>query len=515
MRTMRTARRLLEVTVFLGLAAFPSVTGCGSDDTSGGGGAPGPDASKLDAGEDGAPGTSGSSASGSTSGTADATVGAEAAVGADAAAAADAAVGADADSDDTGSQDTGSEHAGTADAGSDGPAVCTPMATRCSGGGVETCGSSGQWASAVACTSDAPLCAHGACLAPSQDGGAETPPSCLPGGPGMTNCGPGGSGFESCCTSLEVPGGTYYRTYDPLGEDGGVILAADGGPGGEADPATVSGFRMDKYLVTAGRFRQYVNYLTSDAGAPPVNGSGLHTHLNGGLGLANSGSPGTYETGWDAADWNAYLTSADSATLVVAVPGPTTLGYGFPPIEFSSDNLPMTGVDWYEAYAFCIWDGGFLPSETEWEYVAAAGSQEREYPWGAAAPGVSNEYAIFGTYYTAYQANSVLNVPYNLAPVGTAVLGAGYWGQLDMAGETAEWNLDWYAPYVDPCVDCAYLTGPYPDIVPGMMNPDNSRVIRGARYAQPSANGALLASPDSRNFEPPFFAGGIRCARTP
>src|SRR5580658_1893639 len=38
---------------------------------------------------------------------------------------------------------------------------------------------------------------------------AALPPSCAPGGPGMTNCGPGGSGTESCCTSLGVTGGTY------------------------------------------------------------------------------------------------------------------------------------------------------------------------------------------------------------------------------------------------------------------------------------------------------------------
>jgi hypothetical protein len=43
---------------------------------------------------------------------------------------------------------------------------------------------------------------------------AALPPSCAPGGPGMTNCGPGGSGTESCCTSLEVTGGTFYRSYD-------------------------------------------------------------------------------------------------------------------------------------------------------------------------------------------------------------------------------------------------------------------------------------------------------------
>src|SRR5580658_1801136 len=59
-----------------------------------------------------------------------------------------------------------------------------------------------------------------------------TPPSCAPGGPGMTDCGPGGSGKEGCCTSLEVTGGTYYRTYTNNGT----------GPTGEADPASVSSF---------------------------------------------------------------------------------------------------------------------------------------------------------------------------------------------------------------------------------------------------------------------------------
>ena len=41
--------------------------------------------------------------------------------------------------------------------------------------------------------------------------------SCAPGGPGMSNCGPS---QESCCTSLEVECGTYYRTYDSVDEDG-------------------------------------------------------------------------------------------------------------------------------------------------------------------------------------------------------------------------------------------------------------------------------------------------------
>jgi len=55
------------------------------------------------------------------------------------------------------------------------------------------------------------------------------PPSCEPGGPGMTNCGPT---TESCCTTLEVRGGTYYRTYDPTYDGGQPEFARDGGPTG-------------------------------------------------------------------------------------------------------------------------------------------------------------------------------------------------------------------------------------------------------------------------------------------
>jgi formylglycine-generating enzyme required for sulfatase activity len=313
----------------------------------------------------------------------------------------------------------------------------------------------------------------------------------------MTNCGPGGSGSESCCTSLEVTTALesetspYYRTY------------LYGLTSSYADPAKVSSFRLDEYLVTVGRFRQFV--AAWSGGYYPPAGSGKHTHLNGGAGLANSASAGTYETGWNPSDdGNVAPTNANLACDLYPTFATWTDFAG------SQENLPINCVTWWEAYAFCIWDGGFLPSEAEWEYAAAAGNQQRRYPWGTTAlgtacPGTGCDYAIYKCDYpSGVEVSRSCTGVSNIAPVGYAFLGVGYFGQLDLAGEVYEWNLDWYGTYVDPCTDCAYLPS----------TPASSRVIRGggldfvATDLAPSHR--LDVSPSSRG-----YALGFRCARTP
>jgi formylglycine-generating enzyme required for sulfatase activity len=293
----------------------------------------------------------------------------------------------------------------------------------------------------------------------------------------MTDC---GSGHESCCTSLAVTGGTYNRTYRNSGS----------GPTGQADPATVSNFRLDKYLVTVGRYRQFVSAF--NGGWMPSASSGKHAYLTGG-GLA--AIAGGYESGWDAS-WN--------STTYVHPTNSTLTGGSYCDAAHATwtasstggrENLPINCVNWYEAYAFCIWDGGFLPSEAEWEYAAAGGSEQRQYPWGTAAPGTMSQYAIYGSYYTG---NST-----GLAPVGTAANGAGRWGQLDLAGQIWEWNLDWKQTYVNPCTDCDNLTKA------------SYRIVRGDNFGGsvgnlvPTVRGGDIA-PEGRdsNF-------GFRCSRAP
>ena len=312
--------------------------------------------------------------------------------------------------------------------------------------------------------------------------------SCQVPGPGIDDCGPN---KESCCTSITVPGGTFYRSY-------GTTMLGNLMGGNRGDPATVSPYRLDKYLVTVGRFRQFVAALGGQdggAGWTPAAGSGKHTHLIGGRGLEDSGSPGLFEPGWDPND-DSKLTIGDNLTCEFSPFATWTSDPG------PNETLPMNCANWPLAYAFCIWDGGFLPSENEFEFAAAGGGRQRVFPWGTTDPGTSPDYVIFKCNYNP--TNGTCTGVSNIAPVGTATLGAGFYGHMDLAGELNEWMLDYNAAYVDPCIDCAFLTHA------------SGRDVRGG-YFQSSSEIEILSSYRNEGLYPTnnFVSNGFRCARPP
>jgi formylglycine-generating enzyme required for sulfatase activity len=268
-------------------------------------------------------------------------------------------------------------------------------------------------------------------------------------------------------------------------------LAPDGGPTGLADRATVSTLRLDKYLVTVGRFRQFVSAWNNGSGYVPPAGSGKHAHLNGGLGLviADASIP-TYEPGWIASDDN-LVTPTDGNLACDASYATWT------PAAGGRETLPINCVSWWEAYAFCIWDGGFLPSAQEWEYAAAGGSEQREYPWGSTDPGTGNLFSIYGCHYPG-DAGSCTGVT-NIAPVGSATQGAGLWGQLDLVGNLWEWVLDPGSLLANPCVDCASQL--------------SSQVPRGGSFAESPF--IVPSNVFPATFSPRVSRFGFRCARTP
>jgi formylglycine-generating enzyme len=295
----------------------------------------------------------------------------------------------------------------------------------------------------------------------------------------------GSAGNESCCESLLVTGGTFFRSYDG-------VTHTD-----KSFPATVSDFRLDKYEVTVGRFRRFVAAWVG--GWRPANGAGKHAHLNGGSGLSNSGGSG-FESGWQTS-WSSLLPQTASMWNTSLVCRPAYAIWS--PNAGSSEHKPVNCTFWYEAMAFCIWDGGFLPSEAEWNYAAAGGDEARTYAWGPTAPGAGPSVSVHGCYYFGTGPGSCSGSS-NIAPVGSAPAGVGKYGQADLNGNVWEWTLDWRAAqYVTPCQDCAYV--PFSAA---------SRMTRGGSFGS-SGNALLSANRNGFNPTQRDEGNGFRCARSP
>ena len=85
----------------------------------------------------------------------------------------------------------------------------------------------------------------------------------------------------------------------------------------------LSEFYIDKYEVTVGQYRQFVQ-----------------------------------ETGAAFPDWEEVVRYAQT------------------------DRHPMVNVSWYDAMIYAKWAGKTLPTEAQWEYAARGGLKRKTYPWG-------------------------------------------------------------------------------------------------------------------------------------
>lgn len=333
--------------------------------------------------------------------------------------------------------------------------VCTPTSKRCNGNTPETCSSSGQWTPGTACSGATPVCQNAACIAqPSCSGLAAT-------------CGAGGN--ASCCSAVAVVGGTFNRSNS------------------SAFPATVSDFKLDVYEITVGRFRKFLQAGYGIESKAPFADTGANPNLAG--------------SGWKTA-WNADLESS-SANLAAALSCDATYAT-WTASAGPNENRPINCITWLEAFAFCIWDGGRLATEAEWNYAAAGGSEQRIYPWSV-PPSSTTVDATYASYKDGASCNGDGQAACAMTDfllVGTKAPGLGRWGHADLGGNAYEWTFDYYASqYVNPCVNCANLT----------TSPD--RVMRGGSALFPTtdmrANHREYGDPLSR-----FNDVGSRCARS-
>jgi sulfatase modifying factor 1 len=325
------------------------------------------------------------------------------------------------------------------------PPRCTPCEdgeSDCNPRQRQVC-AAGSWESEGSPCDD--YCSNGTCI---------TPGSCNAGGSDTNDC-----DGASCCRSLPVPGGTFKRDYD-----GGYF-------DNPSFPAKVSPFFLDKFEVTVGRMRAFVSAYDEIKGALK-DGDGKAPHIE-------------EDKGWSISN----DLPSDKVALIAEL---NCVDHTWADDIVTNNYLPINCVSFYVAYAFCIWDGGRLPTNAEWNFAASAGDEHRVYPWKAPVDGppISAEYAYYG------QVGGLPTI------VGSSPLGNGRWGQADLAGNVYEWVLDYHLEQLstDLCEDCLEVTA------------SNERTLRGGAFY----GDADLLSVAYRNYAPPNESTsyiGFRCAR--
>ena len=304
-------------------------------------------------------------------------------------------------------------------------------------------------------------------------------------------------GSQDCCEVTSVPGGSYNRFNDP------------------SFPAKVSPFALDVFEVTAGRFRTWVDVTNGNLrGSAPPAGGGAHPKIKG--------------SGWRT-EWNKYLPS--SRQEVDRMLGPEETNEPFMACQFGTnvddsgsltwwtealdkkvkdrnknkpnilaentkealDRKPLNCVPWHVLFAFCVWDGGRLPTDGEFGFASTGVNEQRDFPWGnvdakdKAHIANRNDLSLVPTYeygskyatarlYDRTLGANIFEDNYSftyggktmartdnaahIAPVGNKPLGNGKWGHADLAGGMFEWMLDEGPIVQGQCTDCANVNWP-------------------------------------------------------
>lgn len=276
---------------------------------------------------------------------------------------------------------------------------------------------------------------------------------------------------ERGCGLVSVAGAAFQM---------GSAEASSGAP--LAGRVTVSSFLVDSHEVTVARFRRFWNADRSSLASSVRYPSGTT------LTIGPVGEPLSIVSGVRC-NWT-------------SVPSVRELH-------------PLNCVDWSTAQAFCVWDGGRLPTEAEYEFASryrdiASSSLPRRYPWGDEDPVEMT--AVYPRPTACERAQFQQCVGDDGAFTRRVGSFPGSAGVFDLAGNVSEWMADTPSLYgTAPC------WGPEPvDIHDPLCSLSrDGRSVRGGGFQSNSAFVLLGAARADRAASPGEQEQGFRCVRSP